>query len=185
MRTQTRFPESVAGLLITHRFRPLCWLAFAVFLLLHGTATVHANSLVSANGTIAVDVYNNKAVTADRSGLVRLFDLTVPDHPLLISKFMVPRELTGIALAGDSVLVSGQGGVQILDISNPKSPQMRGSVELGAEATVVKAAGNLGYTAFGSTVVLFNVATGEIVAQRNYSELEVNDLALSDRKSVV
>jgi hypothetical protein len=86
--------------------------------------------------------------------------------------------LRSIAIAGDSLLVAGQGGVPILDISNPRSPQFRSLVELDGEAISVKAAGNLGFTALGATVVLFNTVTGEILDQHSYSELEVNDLAL-------
>jgi len=142
--------------------------------------TLFASDLSSASGTIAVDAYDGLAVTADRSGLVRIYDVTIPDHPKQLSKFMIPRNLTGIALAGNVLLVSGQGGVEILDISNTKAPQMKGHVELDGEATVVKAAGNLGYTAFGSTVVLFNIANGAVLDQRNYSQLHVNDLALSE-----
>jgi hypothetical protein len=74
--------------------------------------------------------------------------------------------LTGIALAGKSLLVSTQSGIVILDISNPRSPQMQHNLKFGAEATVVKAAGNLGYAAFGSTLVPINIDTGEVLDQR-------------------
>jgi hypothetical protein len=178
MNSQTRLPEMMTASLSARRTHAPGWLALLVFLLLHGTGTVQASSLVSAKGTIAVDVYDTVAATADRSGMVRLFDLTNPGHPAMLSQFMVPRELTGVALAGKSLLVSGQGGVTILDISNPKSIEVRGVVELPAEAAVVRAAGDLAYTAYGSTVVLFRVATGQVLSERSYSSLEVNDLTL-------
>jgi hypothetical protein len=151
-----------------------------ICLLLLAAQAGFAADLSTAKGAIAVDAYNNLAATAERSGLVRIFDVTAPDRPVLLSKITVPRELSGIALAGDSLLVAGQSGVQILDISNPKAPQFRSSVELGAETVAVKAAGNLGYAAVGNSVVVFNVASGEILDRRSYSALEVNDLALSE-----
>ena len=159
--------------------RSLCYFLVLVFLAMFAIAAGHASDVSLPSGTIAIDTYNNLAATADRTGFVQLFDITAPDHPVLLSKFTVPKELNGIALAGDSLLVSGQGGVQILDISNPAAPEFRTEVDLGADATVVRAAGNLGYAASGTTVVLFNIANGEILDRHSYSELEVNDLAVS------
>ena len=160
--------------------RFLCCLMVAFCLPLLVCNQLYAADLSTANGAIAVDAYSGLAATADRSGLVRLFDVTVPDHPAQLSQFTIPRNLTGIALAGNSLLVSGQGGIEILDISNPRSPQLRNNVDLGAEAKVVKAAGNLGYSAFGSTVVLFNIANGEVLDRHSYSQFSVDDLALSE-----
>jgi hypothetical protein len=154
----------------------LC-LLFLQILCMAGAA--HAQSAPLAKGAIAVDAYNNLAATADRSGAVRLFDATTAAKPVLLSTVTVPRELTGVALAGQYLLVSGQGGVQILDISNPKSPVFANTVALESETTVVKAAGNLGYAAFGATVVLFDIPTGTVLDRRDYSTLPVNDLALS------
>ena len=161
-------------------FRFMCYLMVAFSLPLLVCNALFASDVSVANGAIAVDAYGGIAATADRSGLVRLFDVTIPDHPVQLSQFTIPRNLTGIVLAGNSLLVSGQGGVEILDITNTRSPQLRHSVELGAETTQVKAAGNLGYSAFGSTVVLFNIATGEVLDQRSYSQLTVDDLALAE-----
>jgi len=179
MTISTTIPTGAATRLFIRRFRSFLHGVGRVCFILLLAGSGFASDLTRAKGTIALDAYNNMVATADRSGLVQLYDVSAPDRPVLLSKITLPMELSGIALAGDSLLVSGQGGVEILDISNPKLPQVRSNVRLGADATVVKAAGNLGYTAFGATVVLFDVATGEILDQHSYSELDVNDVALS------
>ncbi len=151
----------------------------ALFVLLVGAQSGLASDLAAAHGTVAVDAYNGIAATADRSGLVRLFDVAAPDHPVLLSSFPLPGNLSGIALAGDSLLVAAQGGVQILDISDPSAPRFRNSVRTSAEVSVVKSAGNLGYFAYDDTVALFDIQTGEILDRRSYSGLAVNDMTVS------
>jgi hypothetical protein len=143
------------------------------------SSAAHCQVAVPASGTIAVDAYNHIAVTADRSGPVRIFDATTPSAPTLLSTYTVPADITGVALAGESLLVSDQRGVEVLDISNPKSPVFDKLIQLDSEAVAVKGAGNLGYAAFGSTIVLFDIPSGTILDKHDYSSLPVNDLALS------
>jgi hypothetical protein len=152
----------------------------AVLLLLASLCGVsYSQEPMRAEGAIAVDAYDNLAATADASGAVKVYDSTNASRPALISTVTLPRTLTGVALAGKYLLASGQSGVEILDISNPKSPVVANTVSLEPETTTVKAAGNLGYTAVGSTIVVFDIATGEILDRHAYSALPVDDLALS------
>jgi hypothetical protein len=148
-------------------------------LLLLSSQTGFTSDLTTARGTVAVDAYNGIAATVDRSGVVRLLNVAAPDRPVLLSTYTFPVNLDSVALAGNFLLVAGQGGVQILDISDPSSPRLRTNVSLNAEVTVVRAAGNLCYAAYENNVVLFEIATGKILDQHSYSKFAVNDIALS------
>ena len=140
---------------------------------------ISAQQAVLARDVVAADVFNTIAVTADKSGLITLYDVTLPEHPARLSSIVVPMQLTGVELAGTSVLVAGQHGIQVLDIDNPKTPLFGHLVQLESEAQVVKAAGNLGFSASGSTVTVFNIATGLVLDQRDYTGLPIHDLAIS------
>ena len=94
-------------------------------------------------------LYIGIAATVDRSGLVRLFDVATPDRPVLLSNFPLPGNLSGVTLAGDSLLVAWQGGVQITSIS--RIPPLLGcatALKSLLEASIVKSAGNPGYFAY-------------------------------------
>jgi hypothetical protein len=130
-------------------------------------------------GSIAIDAYNGLAVTAERSGLVQLFNVENPQSPAFVSKLMVPDQLNSVALAGNYVLAAGQSGVHIVDISNPQSPAIGNTVPLKTEVVAVKAAGNLGYAAFGSTLALFDIPSGTLLEQRDYTTLPIQDLAIA------
>jgi hypothetical protein len=158
----------------------LCRIAATLMLLLPAFRSAIASSAETASGTVAVDAWSGIAATADRTGTISLFDISAPNHPALLSRYTIPRNLTGIALDGASLLVSGLDGVEVLDISNPRSPQLKKTIELGGDAIAVKAAGNLAYAAVGSSVVLFNVESGEILDRREFTSLPVQDMALAE-----
>jgi hypothetical protein len=86
MRIKTYSGDSALVSPIIRRSQILFWLAVAAFFVIQGSRAAFARSIGDAWGTVAVDAYDNLAATADRSGLVRLFDLSVPDRPAQISE---------------------------------------------------------------------------------------------------
>lgn len=138
----------------------------------------HAQIAQPQTGSIAIDTYNGLAVTADPFGLVQIFNVDDPPHPAFLSKLSVPDQLTSVALAGNYVLAGGQGGVHVLDISNPRYPALISLIPLKAKVAVVKAAGNLGYGAFGNTLILFDIPSCTLIDQRSYSTLPIAGIAM-------
>jgi len=153
-----------------------CLLAVCTVTWIGSTSKAQMNE---TSNQVALDAYNNLSVTLDQHGILRLYNIEDPRHPSLLSRLFLSGNPKHVALAGSHVLVSEQEGLQVIDIADPRDPVVANTISLGAEATVLKGAGDYGYAAFDSTIVLFDIPTAAILDRRAYSDIPVRDLALS------
>ena len=86
--------------------------------------------LVQVDGTVLY-------VVADRT--LRIVDITNPSVPKAAGAFTFPEHIRSFAVSGSSVYVLADfHGIRILDVSNPASPVLRGSLPLkGGYFTIV------------------------------------------------
>jgi hypothetical protein len=135
-------PSPISGVRLKSNARRALQIALLLFLTAFTAVITFAQEAKSVGSTVALDAYDNLAVTADESGTVRFFDASTPSKPTLLSAVIVQMKPSGVALAGRYALVSGSGGIQIIDVSEPKSPVLSGFVSTES-VTAIAAAGNL------------------------------------------
>jgi len=129
--------------------------------------------------SVAVDAYDGKAVLGDHTGKVSLFDVSTPNNPVLLSTLYIPDRVISVALAGPRILAAGQGGIYILSTAIPGAITIENVLARERDVRAVVAAGDLGYAATGSSLLLFDIPTGTILDERNYAGLPLEALALS------
>ncbi|HEX2832542.1 MAG TPA: Ig-like domain-containing protein [Thermoanaerobaculia bacterium] len=97
-----------------------------------------------------------------------IFDLTNPAAPALISRTTTPQTTSGFAIAQHDLFVATNGtAVTTVDVSNPASPAINGSIPVGGAVWDVDLYSNYLYAAneTGLAVVRVNVAP-QIAANR-------------------
>ncbi|MDQ1351625.1 MAG: hypothetical protein QG657_1930 [Acidobacteriota bacterium] len=103
---------------------------------------------------LAVDVKGNYAYIADAYSGMQIIDVSDPSAPILVGNFPAPHRTSGVYVVGNyAYVIMGEfdwsmdtvsGGLIILDISNPASPQQLGTVAL-PYATGICVKGNYAY----------------------------------------
>src|SRR5579863_4621292 len=87
-------------------------------------AILFTRTLLRAHGApdrAAIDSYDGKALLADETGKVSLFDVSVPSHPVALSTIDLGFGLNSVAIAGDNALAGGKSGIYILSLVDPKA----------------------------------------------------------------
>lgn len=102
-----------------------------------------------------------------------------PLHPALLSTIQLAGTIRSVALAGGRILAAGETGVYILRMATPETLAIENFVSLPAEVNSAAAAGDFGYAAFGVSLVLFDIPSGAILDQRNYTGQPISDLSLA------
>ena len=98
-------------------------------------------SLISSNvGANGITISGGRAFVADVNYGLEIFDLTVPSAPSLISVEAIPNGLaysviTKTSANGVFAFVSTGNGVQVVDVSDPYSPNLRGFISTGGWQT--------------------------------------------------
>ncbi len=108
-------------------------LIFSVFLMLLGAAGIHAQNVEYVGstlwtGVIDVEVVGNYAYCAFVNGLV-ILDISDPAAPVFVSQYFLQGYGKAIDVSGSYAYVADASfGLQIVNISNPSSPTLVGSL---------------------------------------------------------
>ncbi len=106
-------------------------------------------------------VDGNYAYTADSFGFT-IYEFGDPAHPSKVGELLLHEEGKFVAVSGTSAFVTGRGRgawLQIIDISDPASPELLESFEMPANYPVgLAASGTKVYAAFYDTLLVFDVS---------------------------
>jgi hypothetical protein len=92
----------------------------------------------------SVQVRGSYAFLASGTGPeVEVLDIRNPVNPIRAALYLASGNLYGIALSGDRLLIARDGGVEIVDISDPENPAFLGAL-IGFNARCVAASGDFG-----------------------------------------
>ncbi len=78
-------------------------------------------------GGIAHSVFlrGNLALTGERTGGMRIYDITNPDNAAFLTRFLTSGSAKGVAAYGNTAYVADEySGLQIINITNPRSPTL-------------------------------------------------------------
>ena len=104
------------------------------------TRPVVASSVAGSSGDVAI---NGRYAYVAAQGDLQVVDLAVPWNAVVVGTVVTPSIAYGVAVSGTKAVVSDAfAGLHVLDISNPASPRIAGSVSLGGFAGKVAIAGN-------------------------------------------
>jgi len=84
-------------------------------------------SLDTGVGAPDVIVAGGFAYAADFGGKLTVVDLRNPEAPTVVAAIELGSEARRVTVSGDHAYVAVQGGIQIVDISNPHQPRLVGS----------------------------------------------------------
>ncbi|MFZ1550893.1 MAG: hypothetical protein WAV53_05790, partial [Anaerolineae bacterium] len=100
---------------------------------------------------MAVDVQGSYAYVGSSSWLV-ILDVSDPAHPVRIGQSpALPGMVWAVhVLGGLAYVAAGSAGLQVIDVSNPVMPFLRGAYDTPRFAEGVSVAGSLAYVADGS-----------------------------------
>ena len=138
----------------------------------HGHSATTAGSVQSFSPTAvsfvpvpgfanSVDVSGNFAfVAAGASGLQVVNVSTDRMQPSVVSSLAIPGNANDVALAGNiAYLAMGSSGLAAVDITNPLTPKLLGTVNTGGNALDVAPRGTTVYVANGNSLVLVDVTS--------------------------
>jgi len=108
-------------------------------------------------------VLGDFVLVADDTGSLRVIDFTDLARPQEVVSHAVPAKATGVAASTGLAFVTygdnrSGGGLQVVDVSDPGTPQLSATVELEKPAVDVALDGNLAYVATTRTLHVFDVA---------------------------
>lgn len=78
-------------------------------------------------GGIAHSVFllGNLALTGERTGGMRIYDITNPDSAAFVTRFITSGSAKGVAAYGNTAYIADEySGLQIVNITNPRSPTL-------------------------------------------------------------
>ncbi len=110
-----------------------------------------------------------------------IVDVSQFDNPIVLGQLDLPGAATGVSVDTNleiAVVASGEGGVHLIDVSNPMFPQLFKTVALIANN--VEVADGFVYAAVGDTLVLIDLLTGVVQGQHQYVTGPIDDMAISD-----
>jgi hypothetical protein len=101
-----------------------------------------------SRAALDVAVSKNLACVADYWEGLLVFDVSRPDMPLCVSRCQWPGTPSGVALTGMLAIVADRAGMQIVDLSDPRDPKLRGRYDVPDKQPVaVAVAGRFAYLA--------------------------------------
>jgi hypothetical protein len=123
----------------------------------------HVLSSVTLSGYArAIDVVGSWVyVTGTTPGLIAL-DLADPTNPRLLKEFATGGG--ALAVDGQRLVVASPDGIKAFDISNPASPVLLGSLQVGYETHGVDLVGNLAFVADDLGLYLADISGGSPIA---------------------
>ena len=89
-----------------------------------------------------------------------ILNVSNPSHPVLVGQSPVlPTFVESVRVVGDFAYVTkGYGGLQIIDVSNPANPTLRGAYDTPGSARGISVVGSLAYVADGSSLQVIDVS---------------------------
>ncbi len=105
-------------------------------------------------GALDVDVGGGLAAVVGAADLW-IYDLAMPNLPIVIGQVALPAGTTALDLEGDRVYVVGVAGLQIWDVSVPSSPQLLGNLDTSVPLISVRSDGNQVLTPAADGTLLF------------------------------
>ncbi|MFA6423118.1 MAG: isopeptide-forming domain-containing fimbrial protein, partial [Patescibacteria group bacterium] len=147
----------------------------------------------SANGTDIIDISNigKPSIVSSITGIssdavisgntlylavmgdIKIYNLSNPALPSLLSTITTPGSTSGVAISGASLLIAdGASGFEVADVSNPSSPLLKPALNLGGgSATKIATQGNYAYVVNSSLTKLQIVNFDNISAPTLVSEV--------------
>ena len=113
-------------------------------------------STVSSDGTIAL-------VATGTHGLA-IVNATRPDQPVVLSQLDLPGDNVDVAVDAVrnlAVLAAGAAGLHIVNIADQNAPSLVSTIDLDHGAQRVEVYDGVAYVASGSSIISFDLATGE------------------------
>ena len=155
------------------------------------------DGLVAAAGIVAtadtpgsaldVCVQGNRAVVADRTAGVAVFNVFSGLNPTLIAQVDTPGTAQAVACDRDLVAVAdGTSGLAVIDLGDPANAMRLHQVALGGTASAVAARNGVAYVALGGSAVASDgvVAVVDLLVGTELTRLtglsDADDVALAD-----
>jgi len=100
-------------------------------LLLKRLTPVLAGQFTTSNPSQDVAISGSNAILADQAGGLKIFDISDPIQPNLIATYPTPDSFWSVTVSGNYAYVGSSSGLDVLNISNPASPQLVGEINVG------------------------------------------------------
>lgn len=101
----------------------------------------------------------NYAYVADRSGGVRVVDISTYSNPTLVSPGIAAHDALGVALMGNGLYVADGRTVHVYDIASPSAPSYGGFLDVGVDVMGLAVSGRV-WAAGGSKLYVAYVQSG-------------------------
>ncbi len=107
----------------------------------------------------SVFLHGNLALTGERTGGMRIYDITNPDNTRFMTRFLTSGSAKGVAAYGNTAYVADEySGLQIINITNPRSPMLIKTFNMSNFFTeAVDADGSYAYVAAQQGLFVINV----------------------------